>query len=498
MKKVSSIFTKPFISYNNNEYSKYILESKFKMSLTSVILYFYLILSAIEFFIIYVTMFFNQLPFLIFGSICVCLSPLGIQKIFDYIITNEIQQFDLDCTFILRELLVITKSTNSESQAYFLLATNTNQIIKNFGKNAFIERNIFSYSSIDAIIAQLDKFEKSKMTKYLQTVFRNWFINEINILSYSDNYQKIIHAQLDEDFHQLENNTTIINALIGLFPIFTIFLIFIGLRNIHPLLEVVLIVFIGLLLLIWILDPLRINPIREFFGSYENIENSIGLNLLQDFYSLLIINQNFTKSLQQLAIKNHIYKLEKNTEKIINLNFTDFSNINSDLIDLITIQKGSKLAGLFKLLFELQKIDFNSVLIQLPEFIANYSSIEQYYRKKISLIKVEKKKSKLILWLNSFTLGVLSIILPYLLYINSFNFSIVQNINFNSFLRPKIELLTSIEFLFFLFILYLIYYTSYNLVSKMTLIRNITVNTFLFIIGFGFCLLLLRPTIILI
>ena len=283
MKKLISIFIKPFISYKNNEYSKYILESKFKISLTSVILYFYLVLCFTECFIIYLTIFFNQLPILIIGSICICLSPLGVRKIFDYIIINEIQQFDLDCTFILRELLVITKSTNSESQAYFLLATNTNQIIKNFGKNAFIERNIFSYSSIDAIMAHLDKFEQSKMTKYLQYVFKNWYINEINILSYSDNYQKIIHTQLDEDFHQLENNTTIINALIGLLPIFTVFLVFIGIRNIHPLLELVLMVFIGLLLLIRILDPLRINPIREFFGSYANIENSNGLNLLQDF-----------------------------------------------------------------------------------------------------------------------------------------------------------------------------------------------------------------------
>ena len=162
------------------------------------------------------------------------------------------------------------------------------------------------------------------------------------------------------------------------------------------------------------------------------------------------------------------------------------------------MQKGSKLASLFKLLFELQKIDFKSVLIQLPEFISNYSSIEQYYRKKFSLIRAEKKKSKLILWLNSFTLGVLSVILPYLLYINSFNFSIVQNINFRYFLSPKLELITSIEFLILLLIIYLIYYTTYNLMSKTTLIRNFTVNIVLFIFGFAFCFLLLRPTIILI
>ena len=101
----------------------------------------------------------------------------------------------------------------------------------------------------------------------------------------------------------------------------------------------------------------------------------------------------------------------------------------------------------------------------------------------------------LIILLNSFSLGILSVLLPYLFIINSFNFSLVYSVGFKTLLTPKLELLTSVEFFVLSILIYLIYYKEYSMNSIKTLLKNLFINTGLFSIGFMFCFLLLQPVL---
>lgn len=490
-------WNKSIENLGKNKYSKLILETKFKTSLSNIIIISNLMTITIVFLSFFLAFYLKRLEIISIGVVALVLLPPGLRKLFDFIITNEFQQFDLDCVFILRELIVISQSTKSESQAYFLLASSSNSILNSFGRNSFIEKNISSTVSVNSIIYELEQIERSRVATYLKNIFSNWMTTEIDVPTYTTNFEKLIQAKLDDDFHDLENNITIINALIGLFPILIIFLIFIGFKNVHPLLELSLLLFIGILLLIWLLDPLRIEPIIDFFGSSNVIENFDGTMMLQDFFSLLILNQNFGKSLVQLSYNQSLANKNRFEKEIYNMNFINYQDLNEKLINLITVDKGSKLRNLFNIIFELEKIDNETVLKQIPEFIANYSSTQQYYQKKYGFIKTEKKKSGLILTLNSFTLGILSIILPYLFFINSFNFSNMSDIYLKHLLTPKLALFTSFEFLILLWVIYFIYYKSYALNSNATLYRNLLLNSFLFSLGFLFSLALLRPVIVL-
>ena len=276
-----------------------------------------------------------------------------------------------------------------------------------------------------------------------------------------------------------------------------VFLVFVGFKIIHPLFEAVLLLFVGILLLIILLDTLRIIPLRDFFGTVSELSSLTGTNLLQEFSTLLTLNQNYSKSLYQLMI-TQIKSNENNIKSfIINLNYLDYSNINLELIELITKNGGSKIKNLFRTIHELEKIDFKQMISQLPLFIDNYSSIEQYYQRKSTLIKTEKRKTYFIILLNSFSLGILSSILPFLFYINSFSLSIIKNTKIWFKMNPTIEVIIPCEFLLLVLILYTIYYKVYYINSIQTYIYSLIIILFLFCIGFLFCILLLRPTIVL-
>ena len=414
--------------------------------------------------------------------------------VLEEIIATEVQQFDLDCIFILRELLAIASTTKSESQAYFLLASNPNKLINRIGKKAFIEQNLNPALKIEVISTLLKKIEHSNVSDYLQTIFLNWKSNHSEIAAYTKNFQKLMQTKLDEDFHNLESKTTVLNSIIGIFPIFTVFLIFIGFKNIHPLFEILITLFFVILLLIYFIDPFRMQPILQFFGSNDQIEASNGSGMLQDFLSLLLQNQNFSKSLQNLIMQSKNKRKGRNNDVLVFLNFTESANNNIKMITSLTKNSGSKLHNLFILINEIQKIDFNFMLEQFPDFIANYSSIEQYYRKKYLFLKTEAKKSYLLILINSFSLGILSVILPYLLIITSINFSTLQNIP-RAIQNPGINLLTSFEFMLLICILYLSYFLGYTVHSRKTLLKNLCTNVTLFLAGFLFSIVLLRPVL---
>ncbi len=491
------LFLKKFFKiYYEDEYSKFIIETKLKTSINNLINITYLLTCLIFIFSIFYGISFKNFFIFTIGLILAVFFPFLVTKLFNYIITGEMQQFDLDCSFILRDLIVISQTTRSETQAYFLLTLNSNHIIRNFGQNAFIEKNLNSSATSESIISQLDKIKKSSIIIYLKNIFSNWSNNEIILPSYTTNFQKLIQAKFDEDFRELENSTTILNALIGIFPILIIFLVFLGFKNVHPFFELSLLLFISLLLLILIIDPLRIKPILDFFGSKENIENFYGSTILQEFYNLAINNHNLGKSLQQLVLTQDINNSDVNVKDLISMNFIDFTDLNKRLISILTKEKGVKLQNIFNMIFELKKIDYNSVITQLPEIIANYSSIEHYYFKKYSFLSTERSKTFLIIILNSFSLGILSVLLPYLLLINTFNFSMISTLGFQSLITPKLEIFTSFEFMILVILVYIIYHTEYLINSSKIFYRNISINLVLFFIGFSFCLILLQPEII--
>lgn len=484
-----------FTKYFANDYITFILESKFKVSLTWLINYSYiLILSFTSSFIILGT-FLQEAGLVVLGLGCI---PLGIfvtTRIFDEVISNELQQFDLDCIFILRELLILSTTTKSESQAYFLLASNSNKLLNKIGKAAFIERNIDPMAKIDVISSHLKKLEKSAVQKFLQSIFTNWTTAYTEVKAYTRNFQKLMQTKLDEDFHNLETKATIVNAIIGVFPILTVFLVFIGFKNIHPLLEMLVAFFCVVLLLLLLLDPYHFNAIHDFFGPIKQIENFAGTTILQEFFSYLLVNQNFGKSLQEFVLKSSTIDSAQKKDFVLFLNFMNNDQNIANLIDLITRNKGSKLQFLFKLLYEVGKIDINTILLQFPDFIANYSSIEQYYKKKYFFLKTEKKKSYLLILLNSFTLGILGVILPYLFFINSYGFTAMQKISV-TIQTPRLELVITIEFFILLIILYAIYYSVFSIKSKKILLKNIVLVFLLFLGGFLFSIALLKPILV--
>ena len=375
MNKFFLFLEKPFTSILDDEYCKFIIEKKFKTSILNLIYVTYYICILFIILSLILSLLFTSPYILPLGLILSISFPFFVKSLFDFVITSEIQQFDLDCSFILRELIVISQTTKSEAQAFYFLTLSSNELLSYLAKMAFIDKNISNLNSMDSIITQIEKINKSKVVTYLKSIFSNWSIKEIDINSYVNNFQKIVQIKLDEDFRDLENTTTIFNAVVGIFPILVIFLIFIGFKDVHPFLELSLLLFLGILLLIWIVDPLRINPIIDFFGSIFNVEHSNNTKLLQDFFNLVIINHNLGKSLQELAFNERKNNLLILSNDIFSMNFVNLAELNLTLISNLTKGKGSKLENLFKLIFELNKIDYNTVLAQITEFISNFRRI---------------------------------------------------------------------------------------------------------------------------
>ena len=497
MDLILKLLKKPYNKFLENEYSKFILEVKFRASLEKVLAYSYLIGLITGFASIFLGINFNNNELFYLGFLIIFFHPIMIQQFLSFFIKSEIQQFDLDCVFMLKELILITNSTKSESQAFFLLSTHPNKIIQNFGQNFFIEKNIITSSATNPILGQLDKIQNSKIVPYLKKIFEDWSLKEFNLSKYSENFQNIIQTELEEDYQDLESNITIINSILGLFPILTVFLIFIGFKLVHPLFEMVILLFFGLLLLIDILDPLRVEPLIAFLGNQVGVNDRSGTNILQEFSTLLTLNQNYGKALYQLMMIQLKQQEKKVDEFLINLNFMDYSNINKAMINIITAEQGTKLKNLFKIIYELEKIDFQQMMIQMSNFIDNYSSIEHFYNRKITLLKSEKKKTLFIILLNSFSLGILSTILPYLSYINSFSLAIIKNNNHILNISPTLEIIIPIEFLLLTIILYTIYYKVYFIKSSRKYINILIINIIIFNLGLFFCLALLRPTLVL-
>jgi hypothetical protein len=171
----------------------------------------------------------------------------------------------------------------------------------------------------------------------------------------------------------------------------------------------------------------------------------------------------------------------------------DSSENSINLINFITGNKDSKLRNLFFLLLELQNIDRNMIISNFSSFLSSYSSVEQHYKKKYSLIKTQNKKTYMLLLLNSFTFGVLSVVLPYLSFINSINFSEVKNTVIKTLIFPTLELSLSFEFYIFILVLTLIYKQVYVTSSQKKQIKDFLLISIIFLTGFLFTFLMLKP-----
>ena len=493
MKNIKKVLFSPFRFANY--YETLILEEFFKISFQNLITISYVIQFIFVVIISLVGIFF-QLPYLVVAGVGISfIFPFMTKKYFDIIITKEKQQFELDFLFLFQTILAISRTLNSESYAFELLSKNSNPIIKKIGVISFIEKNTLNPVSTEAIIDVLSKLWKSTLNNYIISFFKVWAKSNENLSLYADNFQKIAMEKLENDNKSLEDNITIINGLITIFPILIIFLIFIGLKTIHPLLEITLSGLIIFTFIIKSLDPLRIKPMSQFFIFQNKNKPVQGTIILQELQHHLQIQQDFTLCLQMI-LSEHL-SLNKNVE--VN-NFVQFSYFNleeykSTLIKLIALEFGSYLEPLLYLLDKIIEIDLEEGKNQLQYFMKEYNEMEQHYEKKKTIITREKKKSFTLITINTISIGILSVLLPFFNTIITSNFTEFSLYSSNDIGHAAIEGVLVIEFFLIIICLFLSFVFAFHVRFTLSQIRQLFFIIILYIAGFTFSIILTRATI---
>lgn len=496
MKFIINLLNLPFKPIDTNKSQIQLLSNIFPFRLVILKLGVYFISTACFLVLSYLSIISNQNLFLFLGLILFFMLPSILVLLIQQILVKEKLIYELDLIIILQELNIVNNTTKSESHALLLLSKSNNLFIKDIGLKSFIDLSIKFPIPNSALKKNIEKNWISPLNSYIVDIFSEIAKNNSNTNMMNAKINDIVMNKLNEDLKSIEIKTTVFNSLFSVLPLFLLIFLFMSYRQPHPLLEIIILLFLAIYFYLYFLDPLGIISLKSYVIN-DNKDNIISKSsLLLEINSSLFMTRNFIKTLQIILIKynfiNQNCRVMNNLKKKIILgNFTSIE----ELIRIINMNYGSKFSNLIYLIHLSSIIDVKSTLDSFDLISNSFNSIDTHFHSKKSIINIEKKKSFLILSLNSFCLGIFSIIIPYLAIVSEINIEFIKKSENFNLLANRISLLTIFEFWLILNILYFIYSTIYRLNEIKNTITLLLIVNFVFLFGFSFSYLITKPTL---